>query len=577
MTVKPIHHHTRIASASLLLVAAAGIHATTIPAGAAGESAPAAVFRPNTTPNWRNSWFSVDMDLGPTRLAVGSDQGSSSYPGMVHIYQRVAGNWQLEQVVTHSENFDNTQFGYDIALADDEKTLFVGAPGDGESSLGAVRIYRHDNTSGWTAAGKLVAPDGMELDQFGSPVDVSGDHLAVAAYRTDDMAFDSGSIYLFARQTDGSWSQTQKINLTDGAEHDLFGNILQISGDLLVASSVTRDIDGFVDQGIVHTYQRDPTSGRWLELGRLTAHDGSPYDYFGSALALSGNLLAVGAYGRGVPKSNGISLGQGSVYLYERDPGQASGWRFVNLIKSDDGAPGDWFGRSVAFDADIMVVGAPLKKNGSGIQTGAAYAFLRNGGGIADNWRQVHKFTYGGTAGSPWFGDDVAISATDLFVGARRDSQIASDQGSVSRYVRAFDAGVPSRNHDAWLNDHFAADELLTPALRHTRWGAFADPDDDTLCNAAEYFAGRHPLVADPFEARPVASFQGSDLVWTLTRSSDPDQSASAYLASGHQLRNWRRRSEVIATPAGAVQTLRLPNYRNNGGRQFFKLAYELP
>lgn len=566
-----------VTDVGLLLMAPALLLATCIQAVAAGESSPQEVFRPNTTPGWNNEWFSVDLDLGTTRLVVGSEQYGSFSPGMVHVYRRAGGVWRLEQVIANPQGSGHISFGSDVALSDDEKTLFVGAPTDGSPNAGAVHVFRYSEGPGWTAAGKLIPPDGVELDHFGGTVEVSGDHLAVAAYRTNDKAFDSGSIYMFVRQADGTWIQTQKINLHDGAESDLFGNRMHLEGDLLVASSVTRDIDGFSDQGLVQTFQRDPISGQWRDLGRLTAHDGSPYDYYGSSLALSGNRLAVGVYGRGVPKADGIAFGQGSVYIYERDPGQASGWRFVKLIKCDDGKAGDWFGRSVAFEGEILIVGAPLKVNAEGIATGAAYAFLQDGGGIANNWRQVHKFNYAGTKGSAWFGDDVAVSGTDVFIGARRDSQVSYDQGSLSRFNRAFDLGVSNRNHDQWLKSHFTTEELLAPGLRHTRWGDFADPDGDSLGNDAEYFSGTHPLVFDLPEAQPKSVFSGNDLIWSLGRSTEPGRNAVAYLASGDLLRNWRRRADTIISNTGSIQTMTLPNYRSNGSSQFYRLAYEMP
>lgn len=129
-----------------LLLAAAILHSAGVPVEAAGESPPAEVLHPATSPGWKNHWFSVDVDLGASRLVVGSEQGSYAYSGTVHVYLREGGVWKLEEIVAHKEMFSNPSFGSDVALSDDERTLFVGAPSDVATTHGAVHVFRRDET-----------------------------------------------------------------------------------------------------------------------------------------------------------------------------------------------------------------------------------------------------------------------------------------------------------------------------------------------------------------------------------------------------------------------------------------------
>ena len=53
-------------------------------------------------------------------------------------------------------------------------------------------------------------------------------------------------------------------------------------------------------------------------------------------------------------------IDSGSAYVFTRDTGGdlASGWTQVAKLTADDGAAGDYFGRSVSIDGDTVVVGA---------------------------------------------------------------------------------------------------------------------------------------------------------------------------------------------------------------------------
>lgn len=78
-----------------------------------------------------------------------------------------------------------------------------------------------------------------------------------------------------------------------------------------------------------------------------------------------------------------------------------------------DGAPDGGYGRSVAIDGNIAVVGATPGDPGSGPwQPGAAYVFERNSQGV---WQQTAKLT--GTNPADAFGFDVAVDGNVIAVG----------------------------------------------------------------------------------------------------------------------------------------------------------------
>ena len=107
--------------------------------------------------------------------------------------------------------------------------------------------------------------------------------------------------------------------------------------------------NGRVDSGAVYLYGKSGESWRFdgYVKSRLPAHG------FGAAVALSrdGRTLAVGE-----PDEDSGAMGSGAVEVYER---VGKGWRHVALVKPREPVRGGAFGASVALSGDVLAVGAP--------------------------------------------------------------------------------------------------------------------------------------------------------------------------------------------------------------------------
>ena len=104
-----------------------------------------------------------------------------------------------------------------------------------------------------------------------------------------------------------------------------------------------------VDSGAVYVYQRDGDSWRFDSYVKSRL----PAQGFGAALAFSpdGKVLAVGE-----PDEDSGAIGSGAVEIFER---HGKSFRHRALVKSDQPSRGGAFGASVAISGDMLAVGAP--------------------------------------------------------------------------------------------------------------------------------------------------------------------------------------------------------------------------
>jgi hypothetical protein len=377
--------------------------------------------------------FSVAISVDTLVVGADRDDDGGTNSGSAYVFERNSGgaeSWGQVAKLTASDAAADDRFGISVAISVD--TVVAGAylDDDGGTDSGSAYVFER-NTGGadvWGQVAKLTASDAAAGDQFGISVAVSADTVVAGAYFDDDGGTDSGSAYVFERNTGGAdvWGQVAKVTAADAAASDNFGSSVAVSGDTIVVGS-SLDDDGGGDSGSAYLFERNGGGAdAWGQVAKLNASDAAAGDRFGFSVAMSGNTLVAGAL-----LDDAGSSDSGSSYVFART---GLGWAQMQEITPADAAAGDWLGYSVAISGDTAVVGVPRDDDG-GEDSGSAYVFERNVGG-GDNWGQLVKLTASDASPFDDFGWSVAISGDTVIVGARQDDDGGGASGSAYVFER---------------------------------------------------------------------------------------------------------------------------------------------
>ena len=153
-----------------------------------------------------NDQFGFSVTLSGDTLAVGAvgktidaePIGNITNAGAVYVFTRDnVGDWRQQDFIRAFNAEDNDQFGFSISLSSD--TLAVGAVGknsevNNDIDVGAVYVLIRDNEGEWGQQDFIRASNAENNDQFGFPISLSGDTLAVGAVGKN---IDAGAVYVF--------------------------------------------------------------------------------------------------------------------------------------------------------------------------------------------------------------------------------------------------------------------------------------------------------------------------------------------------------------------------------------------
>ena len=323
--------------------------------------------------------------------------------GIVHAYTvDDAGEFGPGTAFDSGNGPANDFFGRSVAI--DGDTAVVGAELDNTSAAanaGAAYVFVRDGAA-WTLQATLNAPLGARGAWFGSALAIDDDTLVVGE-RAAASAL-AGAAYVYRRQGD-VWNLQQRLQANSVDAYGMFGTAVALQGDrmLIGAPGVGPNLYG-------RAYVFEHVADVWQQMAVLQAADETATNRFGNAVALDGDTVLIGAALADSPGKADAGAG----YVFELDSGQ---WQQRARLAAADAEAGDLFGSSVALRGEEALLGA-LSAGPVGQRSGAAYLFRRSGGA----WTQQQRLSVASAADGASVGREVALGPHLLVVGATRDA-----------------------------------------------------------------------------------------------------------------------------------------------------------
>jgi outer membrane protein assembly factor BamB len=238
---------------------------------------------------------------------------------------------------------------------------------------------------------QLTADDHTEGLGFGHTVSLDGTRAVVGSPGSQGDA--GGAVYIFDTR---SGSQIAKLQPSDAVSGDLFGYAVSVKNGLAVIGAM-RDDTTVSESGSAYVYDLNTQT----QLLKLAPDSGSVRMSFGYSVATDGRYAVIGA-----PNDDFAHLDAGAAYVFDMTTGS-----LVHKLRSPTVDPLSYFGRSVAIDNGLILIGADSEDR-QGFNSGAAHLFNLATG------RHVRTLQPSDANTGAHFGQSVAMSGDIAIVGA---------------------------------------------------------------------------------------------------------------------------------------------------------------
>ena len=270
---------------------------------------------------------SVSLDSGLLCIGGGEaeDPNGPLHPdvGAVYVYSRSqTGIWEHSAILTSPAS--ETSFGNSVAIRGE--TIVAGSPsedmidpssGNSLGAVGAAYVFEINEQGEWQTTARLQASNAAYFDQFGVAVALSETSLAVSAPFEDTTVNNSGAVYLFQKNDQGTWSETKILKASNPGDNDWLG----------ASISSPTGIFTFIDPGPLTLSGNTVFAGCGREDGNANSTSENPNDFRRDSGAVyifpDGNSLADPIY---IEK---VVLAEGVITLTYKSSEGLNGWKIL--------------------------------------------------------------------------------------------------------------------------------------------------------------------------------------------------------------------------------------------------------
>ncbi|HYA58417.1 MAG TPA: hypothetical protein VEH57_08185 [Thermoplasmata archaeon] len=344
-----------------------------------------------------DGWFGGSVAVNTENIVIGAPaetSGGQLRAGNAYLFSADSGELVSSAFAAPAWPFSG-RFG--AAVAQWGTTIVVGAPNENSSGLlqaGHAYVFNQIPL-------QVTSPNAASGGQLGASVAVGGGTMVIGApyESTAGVGFaDGGNTYVVPVDP-APGLPVITLSIPDPGSGAEFGYSVAADGNHIVVGAPGANVGGTMHQGRVYVFNDSP-----LALYReWTTPAPSANAYFGFSVALSGNLVAIGAPYATV----GADTSAGQAFVYNIATGA-----LVTTVESGYVQTSGFFGNSVSINGGQILVGAPGESIGGKANAGGAYLNSSSTGA------SIAQFVSPNVQAGGNFGFSVSLGGNSAVIGA---------------------------------------------------------------------------------------------------------------------------------------------------------------